>query len=788
MFRNYVKIAWRSLVNNRLFSLINIVGLAGGLAVCLLNIAHIRSVFQTDSFQLKGDRIVRILTDVTDLNGNKQVWAASPIPLAEQLQRDYPFVESTARVIRTYGNLNANKHKFDDVAVYAVDSSFFSIFSFPLAQGHPATQPGTAVLTHETAVRFFGKTSPLGKVIQQEGTSPTVVTGVLAKFPNASHLRFDVLVSTGSVKPTPSWQDWRTYSEGNTYVLLRSGVPVEKLAGVLPSVVKRATQGMQLRSEKGYSLRAQPLMSISPARENVVGMARGVPMWVLLVEMGIGLIALLMAAFNYINLTLARSLSRAREVGVRKAAGATRGQVVGQFMAESALLALLSAGLAFGLFGLMENMAFVQRWLEGGVRWDATLVGSFLGFSLAAGLLAGFFPGRILSGFQAAEVLRSHSGLRLIRGLSLRKILIVTQFSIALVAMIALLSTRRQMSFMITGDYGFRRDRILNVPLNDIPFDRYANELANLPGIEHVAATSGLFGDFGSAIAFLKRSRSSTDSIMADTYAVHPELAPAMSLSLLAGRELPPLTGQQTGNQVLINEEAVRTLKLGSPGTAVGQALWLTDSTEVRVAGVLKDFRYLPFTFTIRPLVLRPQPSGFRFVSIAVAPGQEQAVLAGVTRLWHRLHPYDPFDGQWQDDFLKNRQGSAADDIQFLGLLVVLAFLISCLGLLGIVTYTTQTRTKEIGVRKVLGAEVGQLVWLLARGFAGLLLIASVIALPLGYLAGTAILSNFAYHTTVGIGTMLACVGTLLALGALSIGFQTYRAAQMDPVKSLRSE
>lgn len=580
--------------------------------------------------------------------------------------------------------------------------------------------------------------------------------------------------------------DWEQYSAALTYVLLKAGTPVGSLEKALASVHDRATRDLPFKTINGYSFRTQRLDSLSPSYQELMYGTYEPPVTGLLAEFGIGLITLLMAGFNYINLTLARSLSRAREVGIRKVAGAIRWQLLGQFMAESLVLSLLALGLAFGMLELVKPMSFVQQWLIGGVQWDWSIWTVFIVFSIVTGLLAGIVPARILSGFEPAQVLRSHTGLRIIRGLSLRKSLIVVQFIISLVAMIGLMTMIRQMDYMATGDYGFRRTRILNVPIGDLPVSRLMNELNRLAGVERVSATSELFGLFGNS-QVIRASQSRQDSSVAYVWAADNQFGPNMDLTLLAGQNLPVSAADSVGRLVVINEEAVKTFRLGTPRAAVGQSLWLNDSTEVSVVGVVKDFRFTTFGFPIKPLLLRSNPNQYRFVNISVAAGAEVAVLAHVNRVWKRLSPYEPFAGQWYDDFLQERH-THASDTDFMALLIVLTFSIACLGLLGMVTYNTQTRVKEIGVRKVMGAEVRQIVWLLSRDFVKLLLIAGAIALPLGYMAGYAFLFNFAYHVSIGFETMGLCFGVLLLLGCLTIGVRTYRAALTNPAKSLRSE
>ena len=783
MLTNYLKIAFRNLWKYRLFSFINIFGLASGLTVCMLAMAHIKGALDYDSFHPNANRTYRILTDVVNLDNDAAPFATAPLPLAGTLKQQYGFVEEVTQVARTYNEFLGN-HKRLTMMSFAVDPAFFRVFGFKLAIGKPATEPNTVVLTQETARKFFGTANPVGKTIQNSELGILTITGILAEPPTKSHLVFDMLLVLPEHRPNVA--DWEQYTSAHTYVLLKAGKPVGSLEKALVAVHDRATRDLRFKTIKGYTFRPQRLDTISPSRQDLMYGTYEPTVAGLLAEFGIGLITLLMAGFNYTNLTLARSLSRAREVGIRKVAGAIRWQLLGQFMAESVVLSLLALGLAFGMLELVKPMSFVQQWLIGGVQWDWSIWAVFIVFSIVAGLLAGIVPARILSDFEPAQVLRSHTGLRIIRGLSLRKSLIVVQFTISLVAMIGLLTMIRQMDYMATGDYGFRRERILNVPVSEVPAQRFINELNQVSGVERVSATSELFGSHGN-IQPVKRTRSSQDASGMFVWSVDNQFVPNMDLTLLAGQNLPVSTADTSGRLVLLNEEAVKTFRLGTPRAAVGQSLWLNDSTEVSVVGVVKDFRFTSFAFPIKPLLLRSQPNQYRYVNVGVTAGAEAAVLADVNRIWKRLSPYEPFAGQWYDDFLQERH-THASDTDFMGLLIGLAFSIACLGLLGMVTYNTQTRVKEIGVRKVMGAEVVQIVWLLSRDFVKLLLIAAAVALPLGYMTGYAFLFNFAYHISIGFETLGLCFGVLLLLGCLTIGIRTYRAALTNPAESLRSE
>lgn len=785
MLQNYFKIAMRSIWKHRLFSIINIFGLASGLMVCFLAIAHIKGALDSDNFHTNRDRIYRIITDVQTKEDGKTAFATTPLRMAGTLKEDYGFVENSARLVRTYGEVLGNEKRLDFLT-FAVDASFFQMFGYPVAQGQAPVGPGTAVISRQTAEKLFGKKDPIGQVLVQEGIAPSIITGVLADTTSRSHLRFDILFALPEEKMSlfDEGKGWNEYGKSYTYVLLKPGISEDQLQSILPAIGKRESAGLAPGGIKSLGFRAQPLKGISPAMEELMNSTYEAQIGGLTLEMSVGLVTLLMAAFNYINLTLARSMSRAREVGIRKTSGALRWQLLGQFMAESVILSLLALGLAYIMLELVRPMAFVQQWLIGGVVWDWKLWISFVTFSIVAGLLAGLIPAKVLSNFQPAEVLRSRNGLKIIRGISLRKTLIVLQFSISLLAMIALVTMMRQQYYMATGDYGFQNKNVLNIPLNNIPYERLSNEISKLAGVEHVSGISELFGHHG-ATAHIRTKRAAENTVPSFTFDVAPDFTKTLKLTLIAGKDLPEKFS--AGRQILINEEAVKKFGLGDSKSAVGKSVWLNDSTELEISGVVKDFRFTSFNWEIKPLVLRPQIPAVRYLHVAVAPGSEDRVVAKAKRIYANLSPYENFDGKWYDDFLYERH-THMDDISFMALLLGISFSIACLGLLGMVTYNTQTRIKEVGIRKVMGAEVAQIIWLLSRDFVKLLTIAGAIAFPLGYLAGYAFLMNFAYHVNIGFETLGLCFGVLLLLGGLIISTRTYKAANGNPVEALGNE
>jgi putative ABC transport system permease protein len=498
---------------------------------------------------------------------------------------------------------------------------------------------------------------------------------------------------------------------------------------------------------------------------------------------------LLLAIFNYINLTLARSLSRSREVGVRKVIGAQRGQLVNQFIVEAVIGVSLSLVLAFGIFQYFKRLAVVQR-LVGDVPWDLSLWLICIGFSGVVGLLAGIIPARALSAFEPVQALKSQTSLRSLQGLTLQKVLTVAQFSASLIAMIFNLVLYRQTTYMATAAYGFDREQILNISLYGDPQQKrlLTQAFAGQAGVERISASSALLGMRTPQQPVRRESLTGDQQeigVAVYHLAVDTNFVRNMGLTLVAGHNIQ--VSRADPGQVLINEHAVKAFRLGTPQQALGQALWLNDSTQTRVAGVLKDFRFQPFLFPIGPLLLRYHPEHFNYLNVKVTAGATKNILPELERRWKQVIPYQPFQAEWFDQQLKEQNLQHQDQL-FIGALTAMAMVIACLGLLGMVMYGTQARTKEIGIRKVMGANVHQLVRLLSRDFIILLGVAAAIGLPAGYQVGYLFLQQYAYHITIGAGILISCFCAILFLGGLAIGTQTIKAAMADPVKSLRQD
>ncbi len=793
MLKNYLSIAWRNLWKHRLFSLINLIGLGLAMAMCLLIIIQVQSSFEKDSFHPYPDRTYRILTDVTNKEGKTFYLASTPLPLGSKLFQEQSGIEQMAQVIRGFGGSFSNQIKSLSAWGLYVSPSYFQLFDFPLEKGKPAIAPYTVVLSHETAEKFFGNADPIGKILVNKDMGTFTVTGVFAPLEGKqTHLEADIVTSIATypvLNPKDNPNDWLNYN-AYTYVLLQKGASSAKLDRMLEQVEADNKKHVDLTAIKDLRFRRQLVSRISPDFQGLMNNPGVEPWFKLLVNIIMMLVIISLAIFNYTNLTLTRSLSRAREIGVRKVAGAARWQLILQLLMESVLLAFFA--LMIGFLGLQLMKSFIYaRWLTWEVQHPFILWLAFIGFTLFTGVVAGIAPARILSNGKPVLMLKGLLGSAVLPKLGFRKVLIVIQFVVSLVFMVFSAVMYSQFRYMATDNATFNRKNILNIPLADHNTYRLlSNEISKLSGVNSVGATSAPFNE-GAEKAMITRNdriKAGMETLQAYKYAVDAAFIRNMRLAFVAGNNLPENSSDSLkGHFVVINEKAVQSLGLTDARNSIGQTIVL-DSSEMIVAGVVKNFNFMRYEMPVTPLVLQYDPHAFKTLSLSVQDGvKQEPLVASLQSLWKRLYPYEPFLYSWYeqqmyDDYMEN------EDLKLFGVIILIVFVIASLGMLGVVTHNMERRVKEVGVRKVMGAGVGQIIRLLSWSFVKLILIAALVGLPLGGFLGSLFLHIFTYRATPGIWVYAACLGSLSLVGMLTIGIQTYRTATSNPAITLRQE
>ena len=814
MLYNYLKVAVRNLLKYKVFSFINVFGLAAALSVCLLVMLMLDDQRAYDRFHVHRDRIYRVLAEPRHA---RQPYATTPFPLAAALKADYPAVAEATHLRAGVGGDATHNGRIAEVRGFFADDAFFRVLSYPLEKGNPATalrHPNAMVLGAATARRLFGSANPLGKTVQftsrglhylhpDDHSAPVAwgsytVTGVLADKGYKSHLTFDVLVSAASLpslardrKVEDRTANWETLSDGWTYVLLAPGKAEGDLAAALDGLARRRYAALANREMEGMRLLAQPLGNVNMDLLNNEASYR-LPTLVYYFLAALAAVIMLSACLNYTNLSVARAVTRAREIGVRKVNGAGRRQLVLQFLGESVLTALLALALAVLLL-LGIKPAFRGLWVNQYLHFELDAAPwvylLFFAFAVGIGLVAGAYPALHLSGFQPIRVLKSN-GLPRPGRLGLRKVLGVTQFVISAFFVTTSILLYNQFRHYLSFEYGFRAAHIVNVPLQSNDYRKVKSELAAVPG---VAAVSGcdVIPATGRSNGISLRKAGTKDAFKgAALLQADEHFAGNLHLKWLAGHNLPP-ADTAAGRFVVVNRSAVYAFGYKHPAEIIGQELEVEWNGEaLRVVGVVEDFRYrLLFTHhEVGPLVLRNHPAAFKYVNVQLAAADPRATVARLAETWKAIDPVHPFKYEFFDQELAATNQGIFDVVSILGFLAFLAVTISCLGLLGMATYVTERRRKEVALRKVLGAADLGLALLLSREFLKMLAIALGIGAPLTYWANALWLQNFPNRVPFGAGTLLLGTGILLVLGLLTIASQTLRAARSKPVDALRAE
>lgn len=784
MIKNFLKVAWRNLWKNKLFSFINIVGLGLAIPFALLSLIQVQSAYEFDNFHPYPERTFRIITDVTDNVGTKTKHALSPVFAAEQLKQGYPYIDQSTFVVREFGWQLNNRLKTIDVNSIYVEPAFFDMFGFQFEKGSLPVEPNTLVLTKEKAEVFFGTGDPVGRTLSHPEFGEFTVTGVLKPYKRNTHLRSDVMVSMAtynglSKEPAP------TALTGFTYVLLRPGIKEKNLDAALTAIASKVNKrAAALSLKEKLHFRKQHITKLAPDFENLRGNSYVESLLDLSVNFGFAMALLLLAGFNYVNLTLARSLSRSKEVGIRKVAGALRYQLLWQFICEAILVALLALVVGFIMLKLIEQFNYVN-WFTWEVDNKLVIWAVFILFAVFIGMLAGFIPARILSRFQPAKVLKGTVSPASFGKMGLRNSLVVVQFVASSLFIFLTATLYSQFKYMATDNENFNREKIYNISFNGDP-RVLKNEIAAHQSVERIGSVSTPFGGVSAQCGIRKNNQE--QNWEASYFAADADFVANMNLQLLAGDNLPQSISDSVSDFVLVNEQTLASLGLGTPHEAIGKTILINNNRPVTIQGVVKDFCYYVYQFATKPLVLQYNPEQFHVLSIKTKTKVDEAVFKSeMNRIWKKHHPHEElaFSNYQQELYDRYFPG---EDMRFMGMFCVVVLVIALMGLLGIVTYHTERRVKEIGIRKVMGASVAAIIKELSKSFIKLIVIAAGIALPLGYLAGYFFIHLFAYNDGIDILMLGVLFCGIFSIALFAIIYKSMQAAVANPVKNLRTE
>ena len=798
MLINYIRLAWRNLAKHRFFSLINAVGLTVSLASCLLMALFIRHELSFDRFQANGDRIVRMIMGYRMGEGGMQEGDFTSAKVLPRFKEVFPEVESGTRIAKASPVIKLGDKLFEESRFLYVDSSFFTVFpSFDLQRGDPAqvlNGPKKMVITETTARRYFGQEDPVGKqLVVGSLLLPFEVTGVVADCPQNSQIQFDFLASFASLAP---YMD-RTYWNANytTYLLLRKPSDIAGLQQKIPAFMDRETADY---GETTIRFTLEPYLKIHLYSAFDAIVPNSNIRYVYIVS-AIALLLLLIACFTYINLSTAKAMDRAREVGIRKVSGARRPQLFWQFIGESGVLVMLSmfAAVILARLSLPYFNQLSGRHIAPGTLADPVFLAVLFLAVLIIAFLAGSYPAMILSGYQPVRVLKgrfSQGG----EGQWLRKSLLVFQFAIAIFLVIATLVINQQMRFIRSKELGFNRDHVVVVKADRIINEKAEAVKSSLKQVTGVEAVSMAYetpvqirGGYSMRRADMPAGKDM--NVMANP--VDENYLAVHGLRVLAGT---PLTKQDVEDvrrvdgkedysyQFILNESAARDLGW-TPQQAIGQKMFLGDDRPGEVKAVIQDFHFESLREPVSGLVLFPD-TWANTVMVKVDGRSLSTTLAGMKSVWQTLAPHRPFDPHFLDEQFESLYQSEARMSKVLTSFSLIAILLSCLGLIGLSTYAVQQRIREIGIRKVMGASLRGLIGLLSTSFLKLIALAFLVSAPLGAWIMHLWLQDFSYR--IDLQWWMFAIAALIVLAAAlgSIGWQVIRAARVNPVKSLRSE
>ncbi|EOR93282.1 hypothetical protein ADIARSV_3547 [Arcticibacter svalbardensis MN12-7] len=803
MFRHFLLIARRNLLKRKFYSFINIIGLTIGMSCCVLIALYVQHQLSYDRYNTRHDRIYRVLQTFRSVEkGQKitspvaedyQVWGCAPVGPA--LLADFPQVKevvqfmSPVSLLLEYGDKRIQQEN-----LICIDSTAFKVFSWKLLEGNPQTAlvaPNSIVLTHTVAEKFFGHNNALGKTLRVDNEDLFTVTGVVADVPANSQITFNGLISMSTAR---NWREddfkYWGYVDFYTYFLLKDHAEIAGMTAEIPAFLKRHNS-----EDPGYTIAFERmddayLNSKATRQPGPVGSMSNIYLFCC-----IGVIILVIACVNFMNLSTARSLERAKEVGVRKALGVQPSTLRWQFLLESILISMLAATLAVVLTKLSLPLvsALSGKEVDPKVFFSGQLALWMFILTLTTGILAGVYPAWFLSRFKPTEVLKgvfrpSH------RNISLRKALVIFQFtlSITLIAGTAIVYT--ELKFLNNHDLGFTKDQMLVLNFEGDAqvrknIESIKKTIADQPGVLSVAASRAVPGEF--------LPNAGTDSQRPDgqmenngplIYEIDFDFIPCLQIPLVAGRNFSREYLTDSTQAMVINEAAAKLYGYRHPADAIGKkfAQW---GREGKIIGVVKDFNFRSLHTAVEPLTLRyGMPNSLNRIVVAIKAGHIASSIEAIKKTWKTVAPQRPFLYHFLDQSFNEQYESDQHFGDLLSLFSCLAIFIACLGLFGLATFTAQQRIKEIGIHKVLGASVYDIVVLIGKDFMLLVLIAIVIAIPLCVLVMNQWLKDFAYRVSISPGIFIFTAALALLIALVTISWQTVRAALTNPVRSLKNE
>jgi putative ABC transport system permease protein len=789
MLESYLKIALRNVVRHKAFSILNAFGLALGMSVSLLLISFYAYVSSFDDFHAQKENIYRVISTL-EKGLRRDDLASAPAALAKKLQDEYVGTSEIIRINSSFsGEIVSDKLNLPVQGYYA-DANFFSVFDFEMIRGNPRTalsMPNSIVLTESLAKKISTSGDLLGHSIEIEGIGNFEVTGII-KDQRRTHFLFEMLISFNTLPAEIRGEEnnpdqWTSYKDQYIYLLVDNSSNTAKLQQSLDRIAKDVFSQSK-DAKAAFKLQALGDITPGPDLENSIGPDTD---YTLIVVFGtISLLILLPACFNYANISIARALKRSKEIGLRKTMGGMKTQIFFQFITETVSITVISLFGAIIIFMLIradfEDM-MPGGWLDLSLTWE--MLAMFLLFAVTAGFLTGAFPALHFAGLNPIQALRSRSNSKGFSRMRVRRILIIFQFALSFCFIVLLIVFSRQYRYNLNFDYGFDTENILDVELQGVDPFTFKSEFSSLSAIRDLSMSSGILGlSYSSTFV---REQASADSMEVSQLFVDANYVGNMGLHLLAGQNFPNAPSQRE-QHILVNEEFLRVWQIASPMDALGKT-FTVDGKMLEVIGVLKNFHFASLQIPIKSFFLRTDPSQYAYANLKVASNDIHTTLTIMEKLWSRLSDTRKFEAHFFDDEMEELYHFYWALLKLIGFLGLLAISISILGLLGMVIYTTETRTKEVGIRKVFGASEANLIFLLSKDFFKLMLWAIGFAIPVCVLLFDNFLSAMQYYrVSINEWDILASLVIFFFVGIATIASQTWKAAGVNPIDTLRYE
>ncbi len=807
MLKNYLVIAFRNLRKHKGFSVINIAGLAIGMACCLLILLFVVDELSYDLYHSKGERIYRIQSHST-IGGTTRRFARSPASLAPAVAESIPEVENFVRVFQFGDTRYAREgQEYTLSGFYIADEDFFKIFTHEFIAGDPKAalkEPNSLVISEDAALQIFGKTDVIGEALSPPGPQESLregerriefkVTGVVKNVPNNSHLRFNVILSSISIRYNNPNNDPGILEEPYfflpySYLLLKEGADPAAVKDKIMAV--NESRFGELLKQRGV-VRDYPIWALKDIHlrsdyESEIAPPGNIT-YVYLFS-AIAFFVLCIASFNFINLSTARSANRAREVGLRKVFGAYRKHLVKQFLSESVVVSLIA--LVFGVALVQAVMPLFNQ--VTGKEFDAfqlsslTFAAGILGVVLLTGIVAGSFPAFILSAFQPIKTIRGKLGSGAKKA-AFRKTLVVLQFSISIFMIVGIIVILKQLEYVKNKDLGFDREQILIIRSGGPPNEALREKLLQNPLITSVAYSLNIPGQFTGDDTLLPQGKSNEETIRASAFWVGYDFLETYGMEILWGRGFSKEFPSDIEQAVLLNETAAREIGWGEDAVGKQMVNVSQGETRVTVVGVVRDFHHKSLKLAINPTIIGLNAQAHRYISVKMEPRNIAGTLIYMEGIWKDIYPRREFATYFLDDDFRNKYASEERVQEVYLYFGVLAIFVACMGLYGLASFTIEQRTKEIGIRKVMGASLNSIILTLSKEFLKWVLIANVIAWPVAYFIMNSWLNEFAYRISIGWWIFGASALIALTIALFTVGHQALRSAVSNPSDTLRYE